>query len=108
MMMRGRIARRAGLLALLVAVASGAVLAQNGPGEVLPVPADTLPAHEFNALMTFVAANPGCQSFSDGCQICRRLTGRQLACSTPGIACQKGEWRCQTSAPASSEPSPAR
>lgn len=88
------------LMAMMLVTAGviGAAAAES-TDEPLSVPADTLPAKEFNALMTFVAANPECQSFADGCQICRRLTAHQIACSTPGIACHKGEWACQTQSP---------
>ena len=96
---------RAALAAAALVLATAAGLAADaGAGEPLAVPADQLPASEFNALMTFVAANPDCQSFADGCQICRRLTQNQLACSTPGIACHKGAWTCQAPAPAPAEP----
>ncbi len=97
-------ARLAALAAAMLAVAGFAAGA--GSAEPLPVPADTLPASEFNALMTFVAANPDCQSFTDGCQICRRLTQNQLACSTPGIACSKGAWACQAPPPTPATPKP--
>lgn len=85
---------------LLLAMPVDRLYAEPGGQEVLPVPADKLPTKEFNALMSFIAANPACQSFADGCQICRRITHNQIACSTPGIACHKGEWTCQASEPA--------
>ena len=86
--------RRVMQVSVVLLAGAGSAIGQSGE-QALPVPADTLPAKEFNALMTFVAANPECQSFIDGCQICRRLTPNQIACSTPGIACHKGEWVCQ-------------
>lgn len=90
----------AAALLLLLATAPCGLHAQSGAQQALPVPADRMPTKEFNALMSFIAANPACQSFADGCQICRRITQNQIACSTPGIACHKGEWTCQASEPA--------
>jgi hypothetical protein len=34
-----------------------------------------------------------CAEWTDGCVVCSR-TPQGLACSTPGIACQKGQARC--------------
>ena len=36
-----------------------------------------------------------CQEWTDGCVICVRSPGG-AACSTPGIACVRGELRCVT------------
>jgi hypothetical protein len=36
---------------------------------------------------------PTCSSLTDGCQACAR-NGETLTCSTPAIACVRGEWRC--------------
>lgn len=80
------------------------------PGGVavpLPVPADALPATELNALVSFVAGHPDCTGFFDGCQICRKQEGGSLACSTPGIACQKQAWRCQEPGMPTAVPLPA-
>jgi hypothetical protein len=38
-------------------------------------------------------ATPTCAEWTDGCVVCSR-TPQGLACSTPGIACQKGQARC--------------
>jgi len=36
-----------------------------------------------------------CRTATDGCTICKvARDGKLKACSTPGIACQPGKWRC--------------
>jgi hypothetical protein len=36
-----------------------------------------------------------CVSVTDGCMICKiSVAGKLKACSSPGIACQPGKWRC--------------
>ncbi|WP_051953589.1 hypothetical protein [Methylocapsa aurea] len=42
----------------------------------------------------------GCLEWTDSCRICRRLdpasqSEAEIACSTPGIACQPGEIACK-------------
>ncbi len=40
-----------------------------------------------------VAAEPACAEWTDGCVVCSR-TPQGLACSTPGIACTRGQPQC--------------
>lgn len=42
---------------------------------------------------TAAGGPPGCLEWTDGCITCRR-TPDGPACSTPGIACTRGETRC--------------
>lgn len=63
---------------------------------LLPLPKvpGPLPEPPATALARFWAGNPACQSATNGCQVCRRGNS-DTSCSTPGIACQPAEWRCQ-------------
>jgi hypothetical protein len=39
--------------------------------------------------------NPECNEWTNGCQICRKGEAGQVACSTPGFACQPGGVTCR-------------
>ena len=39
------------------------------------------------------APSAACREWTDGCTVCAR-TSEGLACSTPGIACTRGQARC--------------
>ncbi len=39
------------------------------------------------------SGQPTCSEWTDGCVVCSR-TPQGLACSTPGIACQRGQESC--------------
>lgn len=43
-------------------------------------------------MKNFVDANPDCLEFNDQCSVCS-LTGGVAECSSPKIACVKGEYR---------------
>lgn len=54
-----------------------------------------------------VARFPNCRAASDDCQTCAK-DGAALTCSTPAIACVRGEWHCtREGEPAAVEPAPA-
>jgi len=50
------------------------------------------------ALVDFAHAHPACTSFTDLCRTCVRGTDGHMACSTPGIACVRQDWKCIRSA----------
>jgi hypothetical protein len=45
------------------------------------------------AMKNFVDANPDCLEFNDQCSLCSLIDGA-VECSSPKIACIKGEYRC--------------
>jgi hypothetical protein len=76
-----------------LALATGAIADEPVPSPLKP--AVTAPA----SLDEFMRANEACTAFTNECEICKRSdAGPQ--CSTPGLACQPKEWRC--------DPSPAK
>jgi hypothetical protein len=54
---------------------------------------ETAPA-EAKPVAAFGDDHPDCFSWSDGCVICRKQPGGDVACSTPGIACLPVEPSC--------------
>ena len=58
-------------------------------------PAAPLPPAEKQSLEAFAAAHEACQTWSDGCVVCRRMKESSFGCSTPGIACQPSPLMCQ-------------
>jgi hypothetical protein len=67
-------------VALCVAMAA-VVMAMTAP-RALPIDA-----------AAYLEQNADCVSATDSCVVCTR-TGAGIACSTPGIACQRGAARC--------------
>ena len=96
----GRPRVRAGAIAVAVALAlglAGAARAQ-APSSPLPLPPPVETEAELGALARFLVENAGCREMTNACQVCQVTEGR-IACTTPGIACVKQEWRCLTRAP---------
>lgn len=85
------------LCAALVAVVLSA-----GPAAAqipLPAPAEVPPHSPLPAdsLRGVLARKPTCTSLTNDCQMCVVRDGHIAGCSTPGIACQPGPWRCTSS-----------
>jgi hypothetical protein len=57
-------------------------------------PASTAGEQEPLTVWQYAARNASCRTFRDGCQICVRMAGDKIGCSTPGIACLKDRWTC--------------
>jgi hypothetical protein len=68
------------IVAMVMALAATAVATLAGVMGALPATQQTTP-------------DQACVEWTDGCVVCSR-TPEGLACSTPGIACQKGQTRC--------------
>jgi hypothetical protein len=46
------------------------------------------------SLEDVMRANATCVAFTNDCEICKRSDTGAPQCSTPGLACQPKEWRC--------------
>ena len=68
-----------------LSLALGIVVATVVLGHVLPAKSPPAPA-SFDR-------DPSCAEWTDGCVVCQR-TEHGPACSTPGIACVRGEQQC--------------
>jgi hypothetical protein len=71
----------------------------DGVGSAAPLPATPTTgsgssAPSGSAPGRILVSRPECRSASNGCQICSRTAAGGVVCSTPGIACQPSEWRC--------------
>jgi hypothetical protein len=88
--------RRVGWLAMLGG-AAGVVLADAPPrSDLAQAPAASLRAYG--------ERNPDCLEWTDSCGVCRRLgpsepKAPEIACSTPGVACQPGDVMCRYARP---------
>ena len=51
------------------------------------------PGPKPEAASTAAGPDAACAEWTDGCIVCQRIDGEPM-CSTPGIACVRGEMRC--------------
>lgn len=77
----------------LGALAMCAVSASADEPQPLPRPAP-LPMPPPVSMQAYGDDNADCLEWTDSCTICRRGDDAEIACSTPGIACQPGEIIC--------------
>lgn len=117
-MMRIQIPLRARLasIAVVIAITSGGAFAADDPPPATTQTDDLSSSHGDIDRTKIERADPGkewwrdviarfpnCATLTDGCQSCVPHDD-SLACSNPGIACTRTEWRC--SAEARPEPPP--
>ena len=74
----------------LFAIAPSRALADQA--KTPPVP----PPHHV-PIQAYANDNPSCLEWTDGCTICTKAEGGEIACSTPGIACQPAGLQCRKS-----------
>ena len=98
--MRPNLASRQGLRMMLVAAslaASGLALAAETPTTTPAAPqapaTEPAPLPPPPAVRDFATAHPQCAEISDSCIVCK-VEGDAINCSTPAIACIKGELVC--------------
>ena len=95
---------RSGLAALVVCLglAASAASAQEParPSDAAPMPMPTAPTDQSQSapggksIGEILTKQAGCTEYTDACVICKETPDHKVACSTPGIACVKGEWKC--------------
>ena len=64
------------------------------PVPMPPPPDRPQGAADVRPIGEILTGQPGCTNFTDACVICTESADHKVACSTPGIACVKGEWKC--------------
>lgn len=53
------------------------------------------PAPDAVSMQSFGQRNATCEEWTNSCQVCRRSPDGQMACSTPGMACQPAAIVCK-------------
>jgi hypothetical protein len=92
-LLKGGIVRRTSAILLLLWVATEQSAAETLRGQFRQRHANTGFQPPPESPLGFLAANPQCQSVSNGCIICMRSEA-DVQCSTPGIACLQGPTFC--------------
>ena len=81
---------RAALIACLLAASPGTARADAPKSAPLPPP-----DRELVSIQSWGQRNQTCEEWTNLCQVCRRTPDGQMACSTPGIACQPAATVCK-------------
>ncbi|MEZ5849427.1 MAG: hypothetical protein R3D68_02090 [Hyphomicrobiaceae bacterium] len=95
--MRSRLWPTMCLLALLAGawgcgVSAAQTADQQSPPAVPVLPGAAAPAP--GSLEAYLKDRPACTRVANGCETCVRDASGHARCSTPGIACQPGQWAC--------------
>jgi hypothetical protein len=62
-----------------------------------PTPPSMPPARPV-PMQAYGSDNPACLEWTDGCTVCTKSETGEIACSTPGIACQPAGLQCKKTA----------
>ena len=84
----GRHFFKQGAVITVVCFAAALAVAQEPPKESAPRPMTEAEKSVFSG------PDAACQSWTDGCRICRKLESGYVVCSNIGIACQAGKLQC--------------